>query len=81
MKKKILRPKLPYLDIFELEFEKTIIIFESSTHRSYKNEFLTYILNFGIEPAFSKGPGSTFSEGPCPGPGPHCKLCHYSSSF
>ena len=81
MKKKILRPKLPYLDIFELEFEKTIIIFESSTHRSYKNEFLTYILNFGIEPAFSKGPGSTLSEGPCPGPGPHCKLCHYSSSF
>ena len=34
-------------------------------------------VNFGIGPAFSKDPGSAFSEGTGPGPGPLYKVCHY----
>ena len=41
-----------------------------STLKFIKNEFLTHPMNFGIGSAFSKCPGSTFSEGPGPGPGP-----------
>ena len=41
-----------------------------STLKFIKNEFLTHTMNFGIGSAFSKCPGSTFSEGPGPGPGP-----------
>ena len=32
-------------------------------------------MNFGIESAFSKGPGSAFSEGVASGPGPLYKVC------
>ena len=32
-------------------------------------------MNFGIGSIFSKGPGSVFSEDPCPGPGPFYKVC------
>ena len=32
-------------------------------------------MNFGIGSAFSKGPGSTFSEGPDLGPGLLYKVC------
>ena len=52
-----------YLDIFGLEFLKTMIIFEINT---LKNEFSTYAVNFGIGFTFYKCPGYTFSE--CLGP-------------
>ena len=39
------------------------------------NVSLTDTVNFGIRSAFSKGPGSVFSEGPGPGPGPLYKVC------
>ena len=75
MKKKSLRPKLSYLGIFELEFEKkTIVIFKISNFIFIKNEFLTNIANFDIRSVFSKGPGDTFSDGPDSCPGPFCKL-------
>ena len=48
---------MPYLGIFELEFLKTIVIFGISTLKFDKNESLTHIVNFGIESAFSEGPG------------------------
>ena len=35
-----------------------------------KYEVLTYAVNFGVRPAFSKGPGSFFFDRPGPGP-PH----------
>ena len=53
---------MSYLDIFWLEFYKTIVIFETSTFKF-------------IGSAFSKGPESTFSEGLGPDPGPRCKIC------
>ena len=59
--------------IFGLQFEKTTVIFESSTLEYIKNEFLTNAVNFDIGSAFSQGPGTTFSEGP--GPGPLFKGC------
>ena len=34
-------------------------------------------MNFGIGSAFSKGPGSAFSEVPGPGPGPLYKVDHF----
>ena len=40
-----------------------------------KMSLSTHALNFGIGPAFSKGPGSTFSEVPGPRPGPLYKVC------
>ena len=63
-----LGPKMPYLGIFGLEFQKAIVIFEISTLKSVKTEFLTHTVNFGIGSAFAKSPGSAFSE--CSGPGP-----------
>ena len=68
---------MAYLCIFGLEFRKSIVIFEISTLEFVKNESLTHTMNFGIGSAFSKGPGSTFSEGlgPGPGPGPLYKVC------
>ena len=39
------------------------------------NEFLTHAVNFGIGSAFCKGPASTFSEDPGPGPGLLYKIC------
>ena len=62
---------MPYLEIFGLEFQKTIVIFEISTLEFVKYESLTHTMNFGIGSAFSKGPGSAFSEGP----GPLYKVC------
>ena len=52
MKKK--GPKVPYLSILELEFEKAIVVFEISTHEFIKNELLTKLVNFGVVPAFLK---------------------------
>ena len=76
-KKKCLNlgPKMSYLGIFGLEFEKIIAIFEISTPEYLKNESLAHTVNFGIGSAFSKGPGSCFSEGPFPGPGQLYKIC------
>ena len=37
-------------------------------------------MNFVIESAFSKGPGSAFSEDRLSGPGQLCKLCPGKSS-
>ena len=73
LNKKKLRfgPKLSYLENFGLEIEKTIVIFEISTHKFIKNDFLTNIVNFGIEITFYKGLESPFSGGSCP----LCKVC------
>ena len=62
---------MPYFGIFWLE----IVIFEISSN-FVKVEFLTHTVHFGIGSAFSKCPGSVFSEGPGPGPGPLYKVCH-----
>ena len=64
---------MPYLGIFGLEFQETIVIFEISTFRFVKNEFLTHTVNFGI--------GSTFSESAGKGPGPLYKVCRVGVSF
>ena len=65
-----LGPKIPFLGIFGLEFENNIVILEISTLEIVKYESLTNTVNFGIGSAFSKGPGSAFSEVLGPGPGP-----------
>ena len=70
-----------YLGIFGLEFNNIIDIFEMSTLEFIKNEFLTNIINLVIGSAFSKGPGSTFSEVPSPGPNLLCKVYCLLSSF
>ena len=57
------------------EFHFNIVIFEISTLKVVKNEFLTHTVNFDIGSAFSKGRGSAFSEGPGLGPGPLYKVC------
>ena len=62
---------MPYLGIFGLEFQKTIVIFEISTLEFVKYESLTHTVNFGIGSAFSKDPWSVFSEGL----GPLYKVC------
>ena len=64
-----------YLGIIGIEFLKNIVIFEISTLKLVKNEFLTRTVNFDIGSAFSKGLGSTLSEGLGPGPGPLYKVC------
>ena len=64
------------LGIFGQAFENNIVIFEISTLKFVENEFLTHAVNFGIGSAFSKSPGSPFSEGPGPAPGPLYKVCH-----
>ena len=68
---------MPYLGICGLKFKKTIVIFEMSTLKFVKNESLTHTVNFGVGSAFSKVPGSAFSEGPGLGPGLLYKVCHY----
>ena len=45
---------------------KNIVIFEINTLKFVKNESLTRTANFVIGSAFSKGPGSAFSEFPAP---------------
>ena len=67
---------MPYLGIFGLEFQKTIVTFEISTLEFIKNESLTHTMNFGVGSTFSKGLGSAFSESPGLGPGPLYKICH-----
>ena len=64
---------MPYLGIFGVEFEKTIVIFEISTLKFVINESLAHTVNFGIGSAFSKGPVSAFSE--VPDPSPLYKVC------
>ena len=49
-------------------------MFEISTLKLVKNEFLSYTVNFDIGSAFSKCPGSVFSEGPGSGLGPLYKV-------
>ena len=68
---------MPYLGIFGLEFQKSIVIFEISTleFSRFKNESLTHTMKFGVGFAFCKGSGFAFSEGPGPGPGPLYKVC------
>ena len=57
---------MAYLGIFGLEFEKTIAMFEITTLVKFNNnQFLTTIVNFGIESAFLKGQGCNFYEGLC----------------
>ena len=65
---------MPYMGVFGQEFKKIIVIFESSTFKFVKNESLTHAVNFVIRSAFSKGPGSAFSESSDPGPGPLYKV-------
>ena len=55
---------MAYFSICGLEFLKTIVLFEINTFKFVENESLTHRVNFGKEPAFSKGPGTAFSEGP-----------------
>ena len=56
-------------------FYKTIVVFEISTLKFAKNEFLTHTVKFGVESAFSIGPGSAFFQGPDPCLGLLFKLC------
>ena len=73
---------MPYLGIFGLEFEKAFVISEISNLEFLKNESWTHAVNFGIGSAFSKGPGSCFSEDPVPGPGQLYNVCPmYPRSF
>ena len=51
---------MPYLGIFGLEFQKTVVIFEVSTLEFVKNESLTYTMNFGVGSTFSKVSGVRF---------------------
>ena len=41
---------------------------------AFRTKELTHAAIFGIGSAFSKGPESAFSEGPCPYPGPLYKV-------
>ena len=68
--------KIPYLGIFGLEFWKTISVFEISTLKLVKNEFLTHTGS-----AFSKGRGAAFSEGPVSGPSLLHKICYFVYHF
>ena len=43
---------MPYLGIFGLEFQKTIVMFEISTLKFVKNESLTHTMNFGVASTF-----------------------------
>ena len=61
--------------IFWLEFEKNILIFEISTLKFVVSVSLTHTVESGIGSIFSKGPGSAFSEGLGPNPGPRYKVC------
>ena len=53
-------PKLFYLAIFGLEFEKTTFIFKISTLEFTKNEFLTNIVIFAYGPVFLNVQGPPF---------------------
>ena len=60
---------MPYLGIFGLEFKSNIVIFEISTLKFVKNDFLTHTVSSYNE----EGPESAFSQGP----GPLCKVCRF----
>ena len=47
-------------------FDKAVIIFETSTVEFAKNRFSVNTMSCGIGSAFSEGPRSTFSEGSSP---------------
>ena len=66
---------MPFLGIFELEFENNTVIFEISTLKFVISESLSHTVDFSIGSAFSKGPGSACSEGAGPGPCPLYKVC------
>ena len=65
---------MSYLCIIVLEFSKTIVTFKINTLKVVKIEFFNSV-NFGRESGFSKGLGSTFSEGQIPGLDLLCKVC------
>ena len=73
-----MEPKLPYLSIFELNFKKTIVMFDINTLKFVKNEFWTHRMNFGIESSFSKGPQCALFESPGVGVG---QLYSYAFRF
>ena len=61
--------KISFFDYFWARIFKAIVIFEISKLKFVKSQCLTHTVSFGIEFAFSKGPGSIFSESPGPGLG------------
>ena len=62
-----LGPKMLYLGVFGLQFEKSFCHIGNQFLQDFqKNKFLTILVNFGI--------GSAFSEGPRPGLGPLFKV-------
>ena len=65
-KKSKFGPKNVLFGYFWSRILKNIVIFEINTLKFVKNESLTRTANFVIGFAFSKGPGSTFSEFPAP---------------
>ena len=65
---------MSYLCIIVLEFSKTIVTFKINTLKVVKIEFFNSV-NFGRESGFSKGLGSTFSEGQIPGLDLPYKVC------
>ena len=65
-------------EIFRLEFQKTIVVFETSTLEVVKNQFLIHTVNFCIESTFSKDPRSAFFEGQGLGLGTLYKNCPFS---
>ena len=65
-----------YFGIFGLECKNVILIFEIITVKFVKIESLTHAVNFGIGSAFSKSPGSAFSDGSGRGPGPLYEVWH-----
>ena len=67
--------KESYLGIVWLEFQKTSVAFEISSLAFVKNEFFTHRVNFITGPIFSKGPGSTFSQGLGRGPCSFYNVC------
>ena len=69
--------KSALLSILGLEFYKTIVIFEISNLKFVINESLSHTVNFCIWSTFSEGPGSAFSQGPGPDPGPLYKVCRF----
>ena len=53
--------------------KKAIVLFEISTLKFVKKEFLTHTVNFGIGVTFSEGPGSIFLK--VSGTGPLYIVC------
>ena len=66
---------MPYFGIFGLK--KLLSYLKSAPSNLSKMSLLTHTVNFGTGSAFSKFPGSAFSKGPGPGPGPLFKVCQF----